>query len=133
MQEQQPEEDPIQDKIQKIIEICTKENAFFGDPEFPAENVSLYNDPENPPEYANDMPPVEWKRPHEICPENTDPVMFADGASPGDIKQGILGDCWFLGSLLLQSTHADLLNNLLYYDGIRYGFAVFQFFKNGRW
>jgi hypothetical protein len=60
-------------------------------------------------------------------------MMFRDGASPGDIKQGILGDCWFLGALLLQSTHAELLNNLLYYDGIRYGFAVFQFFKNGRW
>ena len=131
--EQRPPEDPIQDKIQQIIEICAQNNAFYGDPEFPAENVSLYNDPENLPEYAMDMPPVEWKRPHEICHEGTEPKMSKDGANPGDIRQGILGDCWFLGSLLVQSTNSELLQNLIYHDGIKYGFAVFQFFKNGRW
>jgi hypothetical protein len=59
--------------------------------------------------------------------------MFKDKNNPGDIKQGVLGDCWFLGSLLIQSTNPELLNNLIVYDGIAYGFAVFQFFKNGRW
>jgi hypothetical protein len=59
--------------------------------------------------------------------------MFRDNLNPGDIKQGILGDCWFLGSLLIQSTNPDLLKNLIVYDGIEHGFAVFQFFKNGRW
>lgn len=80
-----------------------------------------------------DMPPVEWKRPHEICPEGLEPKMCKDGMNPGDIRQGLLGDCWFLGSLLVQSTNPELLTNLIYYDGIKYGFAVFQFFKNGRW
>ena len=59
--------------------------------------------------------------------------MYRDSMNPGDIKQGILGDCWFLGSLLIQSTNPELLNNLIVYDGIQYGFAVFQFFKNGKW
>jgi calpain len=59
--------------------------------------------------------------------------MFQDSMSPGDIKQGVLGDCWLLGSLLIQSTNPDLLKNLIVYDGIEHGFAVFQFFKNGRW
>jgi len=49
------------------------------------------------------------------------------------VKQGILGDCWLLGSFILLSTHLDLLKNLLVYDGIEHGFAVFRFFKNGRW
>lgn len=55
--------------------------------------------------------------------------------SPGDMKQGLMGydDCWFLGSLLTLSTNPELLNNLIYYDGISHGFAVFTFFKNGRW
>ena len=53
--------------------------------------------------------------------------------NPGDVKQGILGDCWLLGSFLILSTHPDLLKNLIVYDGLEYGFAVFQFFKNGRW
>lgn len=78
-----------------------------------------------------DMPQVEWKRPQEIAPE--EPLMSRDEMSPGDIKQGILGDCWFLGSLLVQSTNPELLKNLIVYNGIQYGFAVFQFFKNGKW
>jgi len=36
---------------------------LFGDSEFPANDTSLYNDPVQPPEYAMDMPMVEWKRP----------------------------------------------------------------------
>ena len=80
-----------------------------------------------------DMPMVEWKRPQEIVPPDTVPCMYRDRLNPGDIKQGALGDCWFLGSLLIQSTNAELLNNLIVYDGIEYGLAVFQFFKNGRW
>ena len=79
-------EDEIQEKIQRIIEICTNENAFFGDQEFPAADTSLYNNPEEKPEYAVDMPTVEWKRPHEIAPEGTEAVMFKDGMSPGDIR-----------------------------------------------
>lgn len=61
--------------------------------------------------------------------------MQTDSENPGDIKQGLLGfdDCWFLGSLLILSTNPDLLKNLIYYDGIQYGFAVFYFFKNGKW
>lgn len=132
MHEQKPEEDPIQDKILKIIQICEDKDALFGDSEFPADDSSLYNEPTAPPEYAIDLPPVEWKRPQEIAPEG-EPVMYRDSMSPGDIKQGILGDCWFLGSLLIQSTNPELLSNLIVYDGIKYGFAVFQFFKNGRW
>ena len=51
--------------------------------------------------------------------------MYRDAMNPGDIKMGILGDCWFMGSLLIQSTNPELLNNLIVYDGIQYGFAVF--------
>ena len=68
------------------------------------------------------MPMVEWKRPHEIAEE---PVMIRDGSAPGDIKQGLLGDCWLLGSFLTLSTHPDMLKNLIVYDGIEHGFAVF--------
>ena len=73
---------------------------------------------------------VEWKRPHEI---SEDAVMMHDGASPGDVKQGALGDCWLLGSFLSLSTHPELIQNLIVHDGLEHGFAVFQFFKNGEW
>jgi hypothetical protein len=47
-----------------------------------------------------DMAMVEWKRPQEIYTAG-EPCMFKDKMAPGDIKQGVLGDCWFLGSLLI--------------------------------
>ena len=54
---------------------------------------------------------------------------------PGDIQQGILGDCYFLGSLMIMaSTNWKLVQNLIVFDGVqKYGFAVFQFFKDGHW
>ena len=65
---------------------------------------------------------MEWKRPGEISDE---PLMIKDGFAPGDVKQGLLGDCWLLGSFLILSTHPELLQNLIVYDGIEHGFAVF--------
>lgn len=59
--------------------------------------------------------------------------MQMEGATKSDITQGTLGDCWLLGAFCVLSTNPALLKNLIYYDGIVHGFAVFQFFKNGRW
>ena len=128
---QEIEEDPIQEKIAKIIQICKENDALFGDSEFPASDHALYKDTTNPPDYSIDTPEVEWRRPHEIAPDEA--MLIKDGTNPGDVKQGVLGDCWLLGSFLILSTHHELLQNLIVYDGLEYGFAVFQFFKNGRW
>jgi len=59
--------------------------------------------------------------------------MISNDVSPGDVKQGILGDCWLLGAFCVLATRPELLKNLIVYDGIEHGFAVFQFFKNGKW
>ena len=81
---EQVEEDPIQEKIAKIIQVCKEADALFGDSEFPASEQSLYKDTTNPPDYSLDMPDIEWKRPHEIAPEEA--VMIKDGTTPGDVK-----------------------------------------------
>ncbi len=120
---EQIEEDPIQEKIAKIIQICKENDALFGDSEFPASDQSLYKDVNQLPEYAQDSPEVEWKRPHEIAPDEAE--LIKNGMNPGDVKQGILGDCWLLGSFLILSTHPELLKNLIVYDGLEFGFAVF--------
>jgi hypothetical protein len=117
------EEDPIQEKIQKIIQVCKETDALFGDSEFPTSDQSLYKDITNPPEYSQETPDVEWKRPHEIAPDEA--VMIKDSMAPGDVKQGILGDCWLLGSFVVLSTNPELLKNLIVFDGLEYGFAVF--------
>ena len=53
--------------------------------------------------------------------------------NPGDVKQGALGDCWLLGAFSCLATNPQLLSNLIVYDGMEFGFCVFQFFKNGEW
>ena len=128
---EQIEKNPIQEKIAKIIQICKENDALFGDSNFPANEKSLYKDNANPRKYAEDTLEVEWKRPHEIAPDEA--MLIKGGFAPGDVKQGILGDCWLLGALLILSTHRDILQNVIVYDGLEFGFAVFQFFKNGCW
>jgi hypothetical protein len=59
--------------------------------------------------------------------------MVVEGMNPGDIEQGCLGDCWLLGALSCLATRVDLLQNLITFDGMQYGFVVVQFFKNGEW
>ena len=107
---------------------------LWSDPDFPADEASLYMDPINEPDYVKKDDPIEWKRPHEIYQHAQEsPMMVKDGFSPGDVKQGDLGDCWLIGALTVLATNSKLLDNLIVADGIQWGFAVFRFFKNGKW
>lgn len=45
---------------------------------------------------VNAEPVAEWKRISEL---SDNPALFVDGVEPGDVIQGSLGDCWFLGPL----------------------------------
>jgi len=75
---------------------------------------------------------VEWRRPHEIFTSD-EPLMMKSFDYPGDVKAGILNDQWLLGTFSTMGMNPELLKNLIVHDGIKSGFAVFQFFKNGRW
>ena len=126
----QSEEDIINQQIQRIIEDWQETQTLYCDPEFPADDSSLYINDVQPPSWAS--PNVEWKRPHEMFTSGK-PQMMKDGFSPGDVKQGQLGDCWLLGAFLTLATNPELLQNLIYHDGMEQGFGVFRFFKNGAW
>lgn len=128
--EESPEEQ-MQAMIAEIERVCKETDQLWTDPEFRADDSSLYIDPLQPPEYAQHAM-VEWKRPHEIYTQD-EPKLIKDNTKPGDVKQGELGDCWLLGSFLCLATNDKLLQNLFFRDGIQYGYAVFQFFKNGKW
>nr|XP_056719381.1 calpain-5-like [Euleptes europaea] len=67
---------------------CLRQQRLFEDPEFPAAPSSLF---------YHRAPPdgLSWKRPGELC---SNPRLFVDGISPGDLQQGSLGNCWFVAA-----------------------------------
>lgn len=58
--------------------------------------------------------------------------LFIDGSSSGDVIQGQLGDCWFLGALAVMGAHEKLLANCFWRGDTfkEYGMFVVRFFKD---
>uniref|UniRef100_A0A1I7SLZ9 Calpain catalytic domain-containing protein n=2 Tax=Bursaphelenchus xylophilus TaxID=6326 RepID=A0A1I7SLZ9_BURXY len=108
---------------------CLKGQHLFVDPEFPPTNVSLFLD-------RNRSADIVWKRPSELC---DNPRLFVEGASPNDVTQGILGNCWFV-SACSALTHNEALLEKVIPDangqewGPNYsGIFLFQFWRFGEW
>ncbi|KAK8727151.1 hypothetical protein OTU49_009721 [Cherax quadricarinatus] len=106
---------------------CLDEGTLFEDPEFAAEDSSIFFS-RSPPK------PFEWKRPHEITDE---PQLFIDGASRFDVKQGELGDCWLLAAVANLTLNKRLFYQIVPSDqgfGDNYaGIFHFRFWQYGRW
>ena len=62
-----------------------------------------YRDPNNPPPEAPLA--VQWNR----IPGS----LYVHSVKAGDIVQGTLGDCWFLGALASVASRQDLLLDLI--------------------
>ncbi|KAF9996933.1 hypothetical protein BGZ80_009119 [Entomortierella chlamydospora] len=60
-------------------------------------------------------------------------VFFEDGATPQDIKQGNVGDCWFMAALAVVSNIPGLLEQLCVKWDEEVGVYGFIFFKDGDW
>ncbi|KAK6184886.1 hypothetical protein SNE40_007247 [Patella caerulea] len=69
----------------KIKKDCLSKGALFEDPEFPANNKSLFN--------SKIDKDIEWKRPKELCKV---PKLVVEGVSCDDLNQGEIGNTWFV-------------------------------------
>nr|XP_022332388.1 calpain-B-like isoform X20 [Crassostrea virginica] len=112
---------------EEIKEQLLNEEALFEDPEFPAEDSSIFYSREPPRAF-------EWKRPHEIC---DNPVFIADGASRFDVQQGELGDCWLLAAIASLTVNQRLFAKVVppdqsFEDGYC-GLFRFHFWRQGEW
>ncbi|XP_053140905.1 calpain-3 isoform X2 [Hemicordylus capensis] len=106
---------------------CLKKKILYEDPDFPANDTSLFFSQKLPVKF-------EWKRPPEIC-EN--PRFIIGGANRTDICQGELGDCWFLAAIACLTLNEKLLFRVIPHDQTFIkdyaGIFHFQFWRFGSW
>eukprot|EP00020_Sapocribrum_chincoteaguense_P008065 CAMPEP_0170756206 /NCGR_PEP_ID=MMETSP0437-20130122/13908_1 /TAXON_ID=0 /ORGANISM="Sexangularia sp." /LENGTH=864 /DNA_ID=CAMNT_0011095387 /DNA_START=69 /DNA_END=2663 /DNA_ORIENTATION=+ len=118
---------------------------MFTDPEFPPDSSSLYFSPEHPPKTADPSLIKKWRRISDFC---SGPVpssatseqkadwkthLFIDGTEPGDVQQGAIGDCYYLGAFSVIASRPDLLKPLFVDVDEAQGRYRMKFFKGGKW
>jgi calpain-15 len=102
----------------------------FIDPSFPPMDSSIY-DITNIKEYPLDEVPV-WKRPHQFM--HGRPKLIEDDIDPNDIRQGALGDCWFLASMASLAENPAMVRRLFITDSYNeFGIYQLRICKNGEW
>ncbi|KAM8945406.1 calpain-8-like [Pelodytes ibericus] len=110
---------------------CLASDTLFEDETFPPNSSSLGAS------YGVDSVKakgVVWKRPAEITPN---PRFIIDGATRQDIRQGALGDCWFLSSIASLTQNKDFMS-LVVPDNQSFqtdyaGIFLFKFWQYGEW
>lgn len=97
--------------------------SMFVDPTFAADSSVL------PRHSASGV--VSWKSPHEMCDK---PRLFVDGTEEGDVVQGSLGNCWFIGALaVLASSGNDFIEHTFVKADVKRGEYKCKFYKDGGW
>ncbi|XP_025836402.1 calpain-B [Agrilus planipennis] len=101
--------------------------TLFEDPEFPADDSSLFYS-QRPDRY------YEWKRPGEIV---DNPQLFVEGYSRFDVQQGELGDCWLLAAVANITLYRRLFFQIVPddqgFDEKYAGIFHFRFWQYGKW
>lgn len=70
---------------------------------------------------------ASWRRPGEI---HASPRLFVDGVEEGDVVQGALGNCWFLGALsVIACSGNEFIENSFVDSNMDGGRHVCRFFK----
>ncbi|XP_065530459.1 calpain-10 isoform X3 [Lathamus discolor] len=81
---------------------------LYTDPTFPASDTSIFFDYSTP--LAQFRGEISWLRPKDIC---STPRLFSSNLQDVQVKQGILGDCWFLCACVALQKSKYVLNKVI--------------------
>uniref|UniRef100_A0A6I8Q483 Calpain 8 n=1 Tax=Xenopus tropicalis TaxID=8364 RepID=A0A6I8Q483_XENTR len=111
---------------------CLASNSLFEDEPFPASQASLGVKELGPD--SDKTKGIVWLRPMQIHPK---PEFIISGATRSDIRQGSLGDCWFLSSIASLTLNEEYLSQVVPGDQsfqTNYaGIFHFKFWQYGEW
>ena len=93
------------------------ENNHFQDDDFGPRNdkdqdgsaKAMYREGKIPSPGYPEPNTIKWARAQEICEKGTSPQFVDDGAGSNDVRQGALGDCWFIGAMSVIVSRDELL------------------------
>lgn len=143
----QPETDRIDQEVSKIesemnkvpfevmelkdLKKFMKEKGFknFIDAHFPPKDISIYNPLKQEYPYKKI---VHWRRPKDFM--KSTPKVFHEDIHPNDIKQGFLGNCWFLCAVACLAERPALIRRLfITKEYNEEGVYRLKICKNGEW
>ncbi|CAD8089733.1 unnamed protein product [Paramecium primaurelia] len=110
----------------EILQTIKNSQQQFTDTNFPPQSSSL-----SLSELPKSWKKLTWKRANEIF-EDFD--IFSGCIEPSDIKQGILGDCYFLCALSVIAEKCELVKRLFHNSEVsQYGLYAVWLNINGEW
>ena len=121
--------------MNQIEKILKNNDINFVDLEFPPNKFSIYSSIED---YGQEQL-VHWRRPKDFMQVDysrglLDPSIFADEVEPSDIRQGQLGDSWFMCALASLSERPALVQRLFVTKHVSgNGLYRVKLCKNGEW
>lgn len=111
----------------KKAESIKKREKIFKDEDFPPEESSIAkNGKSSIPSFSI----IKWKHFSEIF---RDPKLFSGKIEPNDIRQGELGNCYFLSALSCLAEYTNMVERLFEYYDLKNGYFLVWLCIDGRW
>lgn len=119
------------DVLGKVFKQLSLKDVNFIDKEFHYENPKILGDNE----FIKGIPLAKWDRIGSFCRrKKVEPSLFLGGIEPGDIKQGAIGDCYFLAALAVLANQPKLVSKLFQpYHYNLHGAYLMKLFMKGKW
>ena len=118
------------EKVPNLVKYCMKNNVRFKDKEFFADMACLIGK-RIPPDYDGQFDVIEFKSAPELFGKN---YWLYNEICPNDIRQGALGNCYFLCCLSSLAEYPDLIRRLFDFDYLNdYGIQSVWLNINGVW